>query len=282
MEILLIKGSFNFEDNVKLIFYGCYGTSLCLILLTSIIFMLNLEQYSSPMECVNHPRKKPTIILYAVLTLFQAIKQVLIITLVCNSPFTNSTLCIALQVFIMYFLMMYTAMIVALQLRAFRGVKYALELRAKSKISWRYGSVVIIPTIIILIILIESYYHQNTWSIDMFDRVYVKCLLLLFSGAAVLSGFFAAVSITIIRISNLIKMKLNTKDIMQMMIQAYRLRNILVFLLLNIVFFTTNTQFASTKEESFHVNFIITDSIAHVLLVSIFHFLHSHFFVTFT
>ena len=282
MEILLIKGCFSIEKNIKLIFFGCYGTSLCLILLTSIIFLLNLDQYSSPIQYINHPRKKPSVTLFAVLTLLQAIREILIIILVHNSPFTNSALCITLQVFIMYFSMMYSVMVVSLQLRAFRATKYAMELRAKSRISWRYCSVVIIPTIILLIILIESYYREKKWSVDMFNRVYVKSLLLLFSGATVLGGLFSAISITIIRILNLLHLNMNTKEIVQRMRQALRLRNILVLLLLNIVFFTINTQYASTKEQSFYVNYVLTDSITHILLVSIsFFFVNNIYFATF-
>ena len=103
----------------------------------------------------------------------------------------------------------------------------------------------------------------------MFNRVYVKSLLLLFSGATVLGGLFSAVSITIIRILNLLHLNMDAKEIVQRMRQALRLRNILVLLLLNIVFFTINTQYASTKEQSFYVNYVLTDSITHVLLVSI-------------
>lgn len=270
MEILLIKGSFYLERNIKLIFYGCYGTSLCLISLTSIIFVLNLDQFSSPIQCINYPRKKPSVTLFAVLTLLQAIKEMLIIILVCNSPFTNFALCITLQVFIMYFSMMYSAMVVALQLRAFRSVKYALQLRSVNKINWRYCSVVIIPTIITLIILVESYYHQNKWSVDMFNRVYVKCLLLLFSSATVLGCFFAAVGSTIIRISSLIQLNMSTKEMIERMKKAYRLRNSFALLILNIVFFTINVQYASTEDKSYYVNFVVVDSIAHVFLVSIF------------
>ena len=268
MELLLIKGTFNVEKNVKSFIYGCYGTSLCLILVTSIIYMLNLDQLSSTRNYINNPRKKPSVILYAVLTFLQVLKQIFIIISVHYSPFLSSNLiCVGLQVLMIYFSMIYSALLVALQIRAYRSVKYALKMRAKRKISWRYFFVVIIPSIITLVMIIESFYHQNKWSIDMFNRIYVKCLLLLFSGATVLVSFLAAVGIILARISNLLKMKMGIREIVQRMKQAIRLRNILVLCIINIVIFSINTQYASTEEGSFYVNFVVADSITHLLLV---------------
>ena len=270
MELLLIKGLINLSDQTLLLVNICHGLSLVFTSIACTIFLLNLDQLNSVQQLINHPRKKPTVLLYSILMIFYIGRQIFVLAAINSLKIQSLSIGtnVALQIMVIYFLLLFYCMQVALFLRAIRGVLFALQRHGKGKVHWRYYFVAIIPSILVVLFISECYSKNKQWTPQMFDRTYVEIIVLVVMGFTVFVGFGSVIAILIQRILNLRNLNVSFEDGLVRLSQAYRLRNIFVLSILFTVFLSMNIHFALGELNDIQIKHVVVDSIFHLLLVS--------------
>ena len=270
MELLLIKGLINLSDQTLLLVNICHGLSLVFTSIACTIFLLNLDQLNSVQQLINHPRKKPTVLLYSILMIFYIGRQIFVLAAINSLKIQSLSIGtnVALQIMVIYFLLLFYCMQVALFLRAVRGVLFALQRHGKGMVHWRYYFVVIIPSILVVLFISECYSKNKQWTPQMFDRTYVEIIVLVVMGFTVFVGFGSVIAILIQRILNLRNLNVSFEDGLVRLSQAYRLRNIFVLSILFTMFLSMNIHFAFGELNDIQIKHVVVDSIFHMLLVS--------------
>uniref|UniRef100_A0A7M5TZJ4 Uncharacterized protein n=1 Tax=Clytia hemisphaerica TaxID=252671 RepID=A0A7M5TZJ4_9CNID len=268
MELLLIKGFITLSEETLLLANICNGLSLGFTSIACTIFLLNLDQLSSIQHLINWPRKKPTVILYSMLMIFYIGRQIFVLAALNSLKIRNSDFGtnVALQIMMIYFSLMFYCMKVALYLRAVRDVVYALQRHGKGKIHWRYYSVVIVPTILVVLFISECYSKDKQWTQQMFDRTYVKVILLVLMGFTALIGFGSTITILTQQILNFRSLDLSFSDGFTRLSQANRLRNIFMTSVIFTVFLSNNINFALVEFNAVQPKLVLVDSVFHLLL----------------
>ena len=268
MELLVINlRNHEFDTNIVVIINICYGVSIFSLLFTLTVFWLNLDQLSSPEQLINHPRKKPNVKLYIYLMSMQILLQGCILTLVNLRP-ESPAACIIFQILVVYFSLMFYCMYFSLLLRAYRSKKNIWKARTQGTINWKFSFVVIIPTCLVVLFIVECYHsNHKQWSCTMFDRFYIRFVVLFIMSGTVFTAFTVGNAVLYIRIKGFKGVNLNLRQMAKRLVMAAQIRNVYILTIILAVFLVMNIHFVTNGNI---YRYVVVDSIFHLLLVKIY------------
>uniref|UniRef100_A0A7M5VBX0 Uncharacterized protein n=1 Tax=Clytia hemisphaerica TaxID=252671 RepID=A0A7M5VBX0_9CNID len=181
----------------------------------------------------------------------------------------NPGICATLQILIVYLSLMFHFMYFSMLLRAYIATKNPWKARTQGTITRKFSLVVIIPSSLVVLFILECYYtNHKQWSCTMFDRFYIRFVVLFIMGGTVFTGFTAGTAMLIIRINSLKEVNFRFQQMVKQLVLANQIRNIYSLSIILTVLLGMNIHFLKDRDIS---QFVVMDGIFHLFLG--FHFI---------